>query len=131
MRMLMQKTTQLAPVDQGNGQPMPDTPPVPRNTGIGSPSRKPRRWRIVKGFVIGLILVPVVGVCSYLLGLPMPGLPGSGQEEKTLSAPPPLGVRLVPAQAHTLDVPQDVRTALGIRRGKQDLVAVAQVPTRT
>jgi cobalt-zinc-cadmium efflux system membrane fusion protein len=61
----------------------------------------------------------------------LPGLPSAGHDEKTVSAPPPLGVRLVPEQAHTLEVPEDVRKVLGIRRGKQDLVAVAQVPTGT
>jgi cobalt-zinc-cadmium efflux system membrane fusion protein len=34
----------------------------------------------------------------------------------------------MPGQAHTLEVPEDVRAALGIRKGKCDRVAVAQVP---
>jgi membrane fusion protein, heavy metal efflux system len=42
-----------------------------------------------------------------------------------------LGVALVPGMAHTLFVPDEVRDALGIRKGTSDKLAVAQRPTNT
>ncbi len=44
---------------------------------------------------------------------------------------PGLGVELVPGQPHTLFVPPDVRTTLGIRKDNVDNIVTAVKPTRT
>ncbi len=44
---------------------------------------------------------------------------------------PGLGVELVKGRPHTLFVPADVRTALGIRKDNIDNIVTAAVPTRT
>jgi cobalt-zinc-cadmium efflux system membrane fusion protein len=50
-------------------------------------------------------------------------------------APPPkrepLRVELVKGQPHTLSVPEEVRMALGIRKGNKDQIVTAEKPTRT
>ncbi|HEV3236555.1 MAG TPA: response regulator, partial [Gemmataceae bacterium] len=85
---------------------------------------------IFKSVAVGLvILFLLAGVGSYLLGVPIPGLGNNGKDKVNKDpSPPALGVSLVKDKPHTLEVPEDVRTVLGIRKGKQDLFAVAQEP---
>src|SRR6266852_6221532 len=110
--MLMQTTTQLAPIDPGIGQPIPRTPPsapTPQiesgapidvegspdaaahgvvapsedrapTTARATPSAPAWRW-LVKGFVLVLILISIVGFCGFLLGMQLPGLPGHAKDE--------------------------------------------------
>jgi cobalt-zinc-cadmium efflux system membrane fusion protein len=81
-----------------------------------------------------MAVVVLVGLTGFFLvfiaGVPVPGL-ASSPEEQTTPAPPPLGVDLVQDMPHTLRVPEDVRTVLGIRKGNKDLVATALVPEWT
>jgi cobalt-zinc-cadmium efflux system membrane fusion protein len=76
--------------------------------------------------VVGLLAL----FLAFVLGVQLPGL-ASASQEKTEPAPPPLGVELVKDPPDTLRVPEDVRVALGIRKGGKDQVAVAKVPTAT
>jgi cobalt-zinc-cadmium efflux system membrane fusion protein len=86
---------------------------------------------VLKSAAAALVLVALVGFfLVFIAGVPVPGL-ASSPAEQTVPAPPPLGVDLVKDMPHTLAVPEDVRTVLGIRKGNKDLVAVAQVPERT
>jgi cobalt-zinc-cadmium efflux system membrane fusion protein len=129
----MQSTTQLAPVEQGNGQSGPVTPPSAPVPKVEGALPTPLWRRIAGGFLVLLILVALAGFGSYLLGFPLPGLPVYAKDEKAANdkkdPPPALGVALVKGQPHTLEVPEEVRTVLGIRKGKQEMLAVAQAPT--
>jgi cobalt-zinc-cadmium efflux system membrane fusion protein len=78
--------------------------------------------------VAALLTLALFG--AYLAGVPLPGV-SAAADEKTVSAPPPLGVELVKDAAHTLSVPEDVRAALGMRKGKEESVAEAKTPTGT
>jgi cobalt-zinc-cadmium efflux system membrane fusion protein len=77
-----------------------------------------------------LAVAALGGLLAYLSGISLPGLTAAPRE-KTVPPPPPLNVELVPDRPHTLQVPEDVRTALGIRKGAEDRLAVAKAPTQT
>jgi CheY-like chemotaxis protein len=130
-RMVMQTTTPLTSAE-GNRQPAPVTPsPAPEFKMENAPPA-PLWQRIVSGVIVVLILGAFSG---YVLGVQFPGLMGPRKDEankggdKDPSSSPVPGVSLVKDRPHTLAVPEEARTALGIRRGKQDLLAVAQPPT--
>jgi cobalt-zinc-cadmium efflux system membrane fusion protein len=80
--------------------------------------------------MVALFLVVGAFFLAFILELPIPGL-HSHAEARTTTVGPPLGVELVEDMPNTLVVPEDVRVALGIRRGKVDRLATAKVPTRT
>jgi cobalt-zinc-cadmium efflux system membrane fusion protein len=129
--MIMQSTTQPAPVDHGNGPPIIVTPPTAPVPSVESASPTPLWQRIVSEIILVVILG---GFCCYVLGVHFPGLFGHGKEEsangeKDQELPPKLGVSLVKEKPHTLEVPEGVRTVLGIRKGGQDLLTTAQPPT--
>jgi cobalt-zinc-cadmium efflux system membrane fusion protein len=58
-------------------------------------------------------------------------LPGPANVEKGTNdkSDPPPGVSLVKGLPHTLEVVEDARIALGIRKGQQELLAAAREPT--
>ena len=134
MQVLMQTITPGGPGGHPHDPPIPGTPPSAPVPEVKSASGTPPWRRIGKGFVVVLTLVLLVGFCSHLLGLQLPGLSGptenkrTGNDEKDPPLPA-LGVALVEGKPHTLAVPDGVRTVLGIRKGQQDLLAVAQPPT--
>jgi membrane fusion protein, heavy metal efflux system len=116
--------------------PISDSPPAePKASSESAERAKEPRFpvpsgNLFKSAALGLfILLLLAGVGSYLLGVPIPGL-GNPATEKTSkdTSPPALGVSLVKDKPHTLEVPEDVRTVLGIRKGNRDLFAVAQPP---
>jgi cobalt-zinc-cadmium efflux system membrane fusion protein len=76
-----------------------------------------------------VVLVAIVVTCGAV------GLQklAADREENAESADPKpgLGVELVNGQPHTLYVPEDVRTALGIRKDNVDQIVTAALPTRT
>jgi cobalt-zinc-cadmium efflux system membrane fusion protein len=79
--------------------------------------------------IVGVVLVVFLG---YILGVQVPGMRAASPEEPTpVKAPARLGVDLVEGRPHTLVVPEEVRAALGIRKGKVDLIDVVKVPTQT
>jgi cobalt-zinc-cadmium efflux system membrane fusion protein len=78
--------------------------------------------------VIGLVMFVFLGL---VLGVPLPGLHHSPEEEMKVQAPPSLGVRLVDGRPHTLLVPDDIRATLGIRKGGKEQIQIVQRPTQT
>src|SRR6516162_6950849 len=127
----MQTTTQPELVDQGNGPPTNGAPPKAAALSIENTPRIPLWRRIVNGLVLVVILAVLGGFGSYLLGVQVPGLAAHAKdtEEKKKDEPTSDGVSLVKGKPHTLEVPEDVRTVLGIRKGNRDLLAVARAPT--
>jgi multidrug efflux pump subunit AcrA (membrane-fusion protein) len=125
--MPMQPTTQLATADQGNGQPGPAPLPSAPGPKVGNAPRQSAWRKLVLGFAPVLLLVALAGVGgSYALGV-LPGFGGPGKEDKGKDTPP-ASVSLVKGKPHTLEVPADVGTVLGFRKGEQELFAVAEEP---
>jgi cobalt-zinc-cadmium efflux system membrane fusion protein len=124
----MQPTSQLARVEQGNGQSIPGASSTPAPRVESSSPNLFGRWA-VKGFTLVLILVALTGIGAYLFGVQLPGLAVPAKDERHNDSPPTLGVSLVKGKPHTLEIPEEVRTVLGIRKGKQDFLAVAQTPS--
>jgi cobalt-zinc-cadmium efflux system membrane fusion protein len=79
--------------------------------------------------VVAVVLV-LAGFVAFVAEVPLP-LISASHKEQTVSPPEPLKVELVPGMPHTLSVPEEVRVALGIRKGKAERTAVATVPTRS
>jgi cobalt-zinc-cadmium efflux system membrane fusion protein len=133
--MFMQTTTPLAPVDQDNGKPVPGIRPSVPTPQLERESAGSTWQRIAKGAVLVLVLVALGGLVSHLLGVQLPGLPGAAKDESSDKDKhdPGLtqGVALVKGKPHTLQVPEDVRAVLGIRKDGQDLFAVAETPATT
>jgi cobalt-zinc-cadmium efflux system membrane fusion protein len=103
----------------------PPHPAVPKVQDVYPAASRLRTLRSVG--LMGLVVAVIVFVIAFVAGVPLPGLT-SAHEEKTVPPPPPLAVELLPDPPHTLRVPEDVRIALGIRKGKADTFAVAAVP---
>jgi cobalt-zinc-cadmium efflux system membrane fusion protein len=126
----MQTTTQPVPVEQNNGPPIivpPVSAPAPN---VENAPQAPLWQRIVSGIIVFAILATF---CSYVLGVQFPGLYAHGNsqasnEDKDNHPSALPGVSLVSGKAHTLEVPEDVRRALGIRKGNQELVATVRAP---
>ena len=78
----------------------------------------------------GIILVAVLVTCGAV-GLQQLAAEREASSEATAAEKPGLGVELVKGQPHTLFVPQNVRAALGIRKGNVDQIVTAVRPTRT
>jgi cobalt-zinc-cadmium efflux system membrane fusion protein len=76
--------------------------------------------------IVAVVLVIFLG---FVLGVRLPGM--AAAEEVKIEPPKRLGVDLVKGQPHTLFVPEDVRAALGIRKGGKDRIEIVQVPTTT
>jgi cobalt-zinc-cadmium efflux system membrane fusion protein len=107
------------------------TSPAPAARAGRDGRRTGRFFKALKSLAaIALALVALALFLAFMAGVPLPGL-ASPPKEQTVSPAPPLGVDLVLGTPHTLLVPEEVRVALGIRKGKNDLIAVAQVPTET
>jgi cobalt-zinc-cadmium efflux system membrane fusion protein len=128
--MPMQTTKQLATADQGKGQSGPaPLPSAPGPRAEGTPRTPPWR-RVVNVVVLVLVLVALAGLGGgYLLGLPLPGLAAPAREDKPKETSLAASVALVKDRPHTLEVPTDVGTVLGFRKGQQDLLAVAEEPS--
>ena len=80
--------------------------------------------------VLLIVAVVLVIFLGFVLGVRLPGMSASAEDIK-IEAPRRLGVDLAKDQPHTLVVPEDVRAALGIRKGGKDQVEVVKVPTQT
>ena len=83
--------------------------------------------------VLAIGVLVLAGIAAANGAIP---LPGSTKAENDKDASQASGqataaVSLVQGKPHTLFVPEDVRTALGIRKDNVDLIAVAEKPTRT
>jgi cobalt-zinc-cadmium efflux system membrane fusion protein len=114
--------------------PTPLSPPSPL---AGPPARmvKESSMRLFESKVFRAVAVVVV-VAIACVGLAAANgsiaLPGAAEPETVTAASSSAStsaVELVSGQPHTLSIPEDVRTALGIRKGGVDFVAVAHKPT--
>ena len=86
--------------------------------------------RYAAALVVLLLVVATIGAANGALKLP--GRESAGTSEPESSAKEPLAaIELVPGEPHTLYVPDDVRTALGIRKNNVDQIVTAAKPTRT
>ncbi|MBV9125880.1 MAG: efflux RND transporter periplasmic adaptor subunit, partial [Planctomycetes bacterium] len=88
------------------------------------------KWLKSAGLIV-IVLTVLGGTVLVMGGGRAPW--GSQEEEKSAAPakPPPLAVELVKGQPHTLFVPPEVRTSLGIRKGGVDTMAVAREPTQS
>jgi len=93
---------------------------------------KPSRGKTLRS-VLGVLFVLAILVffIAYVAGVPLPGLASTPHEETAPAPPSPLGVHLIEGKSHTLQVPEEVRASLGIRKGGKDQIAVVKVPTAT
>jgi cobalt-zinc-cadmium efflux system membrane fusion protein len=126
----MQNTASLPSAD-GNRQPVPTPPPPAPDSKVESAAPAPLWQRIVSGILVVVILG---AFCGYVLGVQFPSLVGHKDDDNKGSAkdrdPAPVpGVSLVKGSPHTLAIPEDVRTVLGIRKGHRDALAAAKPPT--
>ena len=82
--------------------------------------------KAVVAILLTVVLVPpLAGFYSYFSGIPLHLLASSKEAEKAPDTAAPASVSLVSGQAHTLQVPEEVCAALGIRKRERDAVAVA------
>jgi cobalt-zinc-cadmium efflux system membrane fusion protein len=119
-----------AALAEGAMQPSQPTPrpEMPSATPpAAQPPRERRGEKIKSGAVVLGALVVLAGFVAYVLGVPIPGLSAAAQE-KTVPQQAPPKIDLVPGQPHSVSVPEDVRTTLGIRKRGVDQLAVAAVP---
>ena len=85
--------------------------------------------KTVVAILLTVVLVPPLGgFYSYLSGVPLHLLASTKEVEKAQDPSALPSVLLVPGQAHTLKVPEEVCAALGICKGEHDAVAVAWLP---
>lgn len=118
---------------EGGAAPTQLAPPSPARV---RPERTVKEWsmrlfesKLFKAIALLVVVLALVGLAAAKGAI---ALPGSADPENGTAGPGPsstAAVKLVEGQPHTLYVPEDVRTALGIRKGNVDLVAVAHKPT--
>ncbi len=141
-------------VDQ---QPSPDTPSAPDIQSIPTtrsvrnadpikmkqpesasrfgkePSMRLRDSKVARytaGVLVLLLVVATIGAANGALKLPGRDRDG-GSESDAPKKDGAASIELVPGEPHTLLVPEDVRTALGIRKDGVDQIVTAAKPTRT
>jgi cobalt-zinc-cadmium efflux system membrane fusion protein len=116
---------------QGTGDWDPNSSTSTSPSGAALP---PFRMGFVQRLVVAILLSvvvvpPAAGFYSYFSGVPLHLLAASKQDKETEGSSDRPRVSLVPGLAHTLQVPEDVAVALGMRKGQKDSVAAAWVPT--
>ncbi|HKM55814.1 MAG TPA: efflux RND transporter periplasmic adaptor subunit [Isosphaeraceae bacterium] len=111
----------LIPV--GSSPASPPTAGVPRRRmGFGQ--------RVVVTILLSVVLIPpAAGFYSYFSGVPLHLLAAVKENKADTTAASSPGVSLVPGKAHSVSVPAEVCTALGIQKGQHDLIALAQPPS--
>jgi cobalt-zinc-cadmium efflux system membrane fusion protein len=92
------------------------------------------RLRALAGAAV--VLAAIAGFAVFVLRVPLPWVAranadGSSPPREPAANDALASVQLVDGMPHTLIVPESVRKSLGIRKGQTELLAVAQVPTRT
>jgi membrane fusion protein, heavy metal efflux system len=119
---------------QGTSHPVASPSPSAPSSVSVPPRQKlgfVQRFGILAMLIV-LTVPPAAGFYSYFSGIPLHLLASTKDKEEKELEEETAGsesVSLVPGQAHTIQVPDEVATRLGIRKGQQDLVAVAQAPT--
>ena len=114
-----------------------------RSHANGAPRSSLRR-KITIGALTLLILVVLAGLVAYVSGAWVPGsaaamIPVGNDKanawkekpnvEKNNVPQPVKGVSLVEGKPHTIQVPEGVRITLGMLKGSQEVVTVAQAPS--
>jgi cobalt-zinc-cadmium efflux system membrane fusion protein len=83
----------------------------------------------------GILVIAFVVLAGFAMAMGAVPVPWPRARADKGETPPPkpaeLGVELVEGRPHTLAVPEDVRKALGIRKGNTDLIVEAKKPTKT
>ncbi|MDB5307971.1 MAG: hypothetical protein JWO38_2173 [Gemmataceae bacterium] len=109
-------------------------PPGPANAPAAPQPARPTRAETIKTLVILLIATAVLSIVFAMsLGWEIPGITTT-RANPTAHRPEPLKVELVKnpddpkTPTHTLSVPEEVRTSLGIRKDGKDVVATATLP---
>ncbi len=114
---------------QGDAHLIPGAPSAPS----GSAPRMGLVQKIFGAILLSVVLLaPAAGFYSYFSGIPLHLLASAKDDkdqEQNSESPASRGVSLVSGGTHTLEVPEEVRTTLGIRKGDHDSVVVAQPPT--
>lgn len=86
---------------------------------------------LIKSVVLLFIVAAVLlGFLGFVLGVRLPGM-AAAEEEVKKEPVRRLSVGLVKGQPHTLFVPTEVRTALGITRAGSERIEVVKAPTAT
>jgi membrane fusion protein, heavy metal efflux system len=118
------------PVDSRSPLSPAKPAPPPQSAASGESSHRgkpPLRFSPTQVVKLAAVLLVVAGlVCFFVVWLPELN---AAHVEKTVAEDEPLSVKVVPGRPHTLDVPEDVRVALGIRKGNVDRFVEARVPT--
>jgi cobalt-zinc-cadmium efflux system membrane fusion protein len=136
LRLAVNTALTEAAMQTPNPTPHPETAPTtaparPATTPAAAhPTHEGRREKVKSAGVVVAALLVLVGFVAYVLGLPIPGLSGA-HEEKTVPQQAAPRIDLVPGQPHTVSVPEDVRTSLGIRKRGADQLATAAAPTES
>jgi cobalt-zinc-cadmium efflux system membrane fusion protein len=118
--------------NQYSGQTVPIAPTAATpSEGLAAPRRMGLGQRVFVAILLTVVVIPpTAGFYSYFTGIPLHLLASSKEEKETLSpSSVPAQVSLVLGQEHTLQVPDEVSTALGVRKGDRDSIAVAQAPS--
>ena len=84
-----------------------------------------RAAKVAGSVLLGVVVLAGLAVALGAVHLPSPA---AADEKPAPAAKAALAVELVPGKPHTLFVPEEVRKALGIRKGNKDLIAVANKP---
>jgi cobalt-zinc-cadmium efflux system membrane fusion protein len=133
--MIPSRSTMSEPAPTPSVNPVsPDVPPasqpVHHDAGPhGSQQNASRLFKAMQGVSIFVIVSAIVVVfMAFVLGIPIPGM-HAAEPEINSKETRPLGVQLV--GRHTLEVPAEVRAALGIRKGGQDEIEIVKAPTKT
>ena len=103
----------------------------PPSSAVVAPAKMGPVQKVIVALLLTAVIVPPLsGFYSFFSGVPLHLLGATKKEqEETSQSPAQSSVSLVSGLAHTLAVPDEVATALGIRKGRSDSVAIARAPT--
>jgi cobalt-zinc-cadmium efflux system membrane fusion protein len=115
---------------QGESHLIPggQSPASPADSGI-TRRRMGLGQKIIVALLLTVVIVPpMAAFYSYFSGVPLHLMASKKDEEESSSTTALPSVSLVTGQAHTLEVPDEVAVALGVRKGDSDSIALAQPP---
>ena len=116
---------------QGDAHLIPGTHPDGAPARSGSAPRMGLGQKIFGTILLSVVLLaPAAGFYSYFSGIPLHILAKTkdDKDQEKSESPALRTISLVSGGTHTLEVPQDVSTTLGIRKGDRESVVVAQPP---